>query len=104
MANEREGVEVVERALPGKRAQDQVSCSHGVQLKVVVFDLYLHGYGARLGTFSTGPLKQSGSRYVTQASLRLKGTSTLQGCWGQPAASEGRPQAPPPQGESGRST
>ena len=61
-----------------------------------MFDLYPHGYGARLGTSPpTGPLKQSGSRYVAQASPRLKGTSTLQGCWGQPAASEGRPQAPP---------
>ena len=44
----------------------------------------------------TGPFpKQSGSRYETQASPRLKGTSTLQGCWEQPAASEGRLQAPP---------
>ena len=36
-------------------------------------------------------------RQVQDSSLPpLEGTSTLQGCWEQPAASEGRPQAPPP--------
>ena len=36
-----------------------------------MFDRYLHGYGTR--TFPpTGPLKQSGSRYKTQAFPRLK--------------------------------